>query len=75
MKIPFYYCDIPNFGDALNPVIFDRLAGIDIREAPVDFALIMGIGSLGDNLLVDAKDGAFNENPIALFSTGIGECR
>lgn len=72
MKIPFYYCDIPNFGDALNPVIFDRLAGIDIREAPVDFARIMGIGSLGDNLLVDAKDGAFNENPIALFSTGIG---
>lgn len=53
VNIPFYYCDIPNFGDALNPVIFEKLAGIKIRLAPVDYALIMGIGSLGENLLMD----------------------
>ncbi len=72
MKIPFFYCDIPNFGDALNPIIFSKLAKIKIRFAPVDFAMIMGIGSLGDMLLMDTKDHIFKENPIWLFSTGIG---
>ena len=73
MRVPFYWCDIPNFGDALNPVIFAKLAGMKIRFAPVDYARVMGIGSLGDNLLVDSTSAlSSRRSPIWLFSTGIG---
>lgn len=73
MRIPFYWCEIPNFGDALNPVIFAKLAGMKIRFAPVDYALIMGIGSLGDNLLMDdTAPTPHCHSPMWLFSTGMG---
>lgn len=72
MKIPFFWCNMNNFGDALNPVIFKRLAGIDIKIASLDKAAIIGIGSLMDMCLMDSHDKSVIKKPIIVFSTGIG---
>ena len=72
MKIPFFWCNMNNFGDALNPIIFKRLANIDIKIAPLDTAAIIGIGSLLDMCLMDSHDKGVIKKPIIVFSTGIG---
>ena len=72
MKIPFFWCDMNNFGDALNPIIFKRLLGTDIKYAGLDSAYIIGIGSLLDMCLMDKHNLKYNKKPIMVFSTGIG---
>lgn len=72
MKIPFFWCEGDNFGDALNPIIFKRILGIDIKFANLNKACIIGIGSLLDMCLMDKHDLTFNKKPIIVFSTGIG---
>ena len=72
MKIPVFWCNINNFGDALNPVLFKRLAGIDIHAASFNTAAIIGIGSLLDMCLMDSHDKKFIKRPLLVFSTGIG---
>ena len=72
MKIPFFWCNIDNFGDALNPIIFKRLIGMDIRCAPVNRATIVGIGSLLDMCLMDSRDKKFIKRPLIVFSSGLG---
>lgn len=72
MKIPFFWCNMDNFGDALNPVIFKRLLKVDIEYAGLDRAAIIGIGSLMDMCLMDSHDKKFIKRPIMVFSTGIG---
>lgn len=72
MKIPFFWCDMHNFGDALNPIIFKRLLNIDIYYEGLETASVIGIGSLGDMCLMDSHNTNFTEKPIFMFSTGIG---
>ena len=43
MKIPFFWCDMNNFGDALNPIIFKRLIGVDIKPVSFENAEFIGI--------------------------------
>ena len=72
MKIPFFWCNMSNFGDALNPIIFKRLLNIDIYYADLKDAYVVGIGSLGDMCLMDSHNTNFIKKPIFMFSTGIG---
>lgn len=72
MTIPFFWCDINNFGDALNPIIFKRILGINIKAASLEDAAIIGIGSLLDMCLMDSHNKQFITKPIMVFSTGIG---
>ena len=69
MKTGIYFCDIENFGDALNKYIFKDL---DITYKNVKKAAIMGIGSLLENLLVDNKGYPNINLPIKIFSSGFG---
>lgn len=72
MKIPFFWCDMNNFGDALNPIIFKRLIGVDIKPVSFENAEFIGIGSLLDMCLMDSHDKKFMKKPLFVFSTGIG---
>lgn len=73
MKIPFYWCKINNFGDALNPLILSKLGSIqtyykqDIKQAE-----LIGIGSILENLLIDNPKHNFIKRPIRIFSSGLG---
>ena len=72
MQIPFFWCDMNNFGDALNPIIMERLGNIKIKSVPLNNAVGIGIGSLGDMMLMDKHDTNYTKSPIFVFSTGIG---
>ena len=72
MKIPVFWCEGNNFGDALNPIIFKRLLGIDIKNANLNSACLIGIGSLLDMCLMDKNDTQFIKKTIMVFSTGVG---
>ena len=71
MKIPLYWCNIDNFGDALNPYLFKELAHIDVENSSLPNAEIIGIGSLLDNCLVDKY--TTKKNCLKrIFSSGFG---
>lgn len=72
MRLPVYWCDISNFGDALNPLIFEKLAGIKITCSSYKDSYIVGIGSLLDSFLLSKHDRKFICNPIMVFSSGFG---
>ena len=46
-----YYCRTRNFGDALNPLIFERVLGVPVRYAKKRRAELCGIGSILDGLM------------------------
>lgn len=72
MKIPFYYCDCDNFGDKLNEDLFRLLFKKSIISSTIEESIIMGIGSLLDNILLDKNDKKIIKNPIYIYSTGFG---
>lgn len=67
-----FWCDSPNFGDALNRLLFAELGGFDLVPAPEDEARVAGIGSVLDRFLADAAHPYFKRRPIAVFSSGFG---
>lgn len=74
MKINAYWCNIPNFGDALNVRLFKQLANIDLNQVDTEHAEIIGIGSLLENLLIDTNYQHLPHitQPINIFTTGFG---
>ncbi|MCL2105299.1 MAG: polysaccharide pyruvyl transferase family protein, partial [Kiritimatiellaeota bacterium] len=74
MATGLYYCRSGNFGDALNPLIFERVLGLPVRYAKKRDAELCGIGSVLDNLMVSAS--VVNRlvqaylPPIHVFSSG-----
>lgn len=48
----FYYKDVPNFGDMINPLIFERLFDLDCVYASKYTSDIVAIGSMLDPLLI-----------------------
>lgn len=72
MKIPFYYCNIDNFGDALNKYIFSELAQIEIENSRLSSAEVIGIGSLLDNCLADKYTILRKHLTKIIFSSGFG---
>jgi len=51
MPTGLYYCRTRNFGDALNPLIFERVLGVPVRYAKKRRAELCGIGSILDSLM------------------------
>ncbi len=72
MKIPVYWCNIDNFGDALNSYIFKELAQLDVKNSPLSNAVIIGIGSLLDNCLIDKNTIKIKRPAKMIFSSGFG---
>lgn len=72
MNINFNFCDINNFGDALNKTIFKELLNIEIISKSLKKSYIIGIGSVLDNLLKDSVDKKSYKNKISVFSSGFG---
>ena len=74
MATGLYYCRSGNFGDALNPLIFERALGVPVCYAKKRDAELCGIGSILDNLMVSPSVinrvmGAYL-SPIHVFSSG-----
>lgn len=67
-----FWCDSPNFGDALNRLLFAKLGGFDLVPAPEEAAQVAGIGSVLDRFLADAAHPYLKRHPIAVFSSGFG---
>ncbi|MBD5405384.1 glycosyltransferase [bacterium] len=69
-----YFCDIDNFGDALNKYIFsDFLGKGKIQSSSIYTSNLIGIGSLLDNVLLDNKSKFINRKyPLRVFSSGFG---
>ena len=72
MKIAYNYCNIKNFGDQLNPLIFKHFTGFDIVADNPFFAEVIGIGSLFEGVLISDKNRLYSKNPLKVFSTGFG---
>jgi pyruvyltransferase len=72
MKIPYDYCNINNFGDQLNPLIFKYFTGFDIVKDNNRFAEVIGIGSVLDGLLLNDKNASVSESALNVFSSGFG---
>lgn len=73
MKIPYEYCNIKNFGDQLNPLIFKLFTDIDIIKDNNRFADVIGIGSILDGLFHNDQDADVSPAPLNVFSTGFGD--
>ena len=70
-KLDIFYCNIDNFGDQLNKIIFKRLLNIPTSyNENVQEAEILGIGSILDFLLAEKNQNYYNNIPIRVFSTG-----
>lgn len=70
MKLPLYWCSIPNFGDALNLEIFEKIAGFEpVYENP-DWAAVSGIGSILENFLKTNQLIKNSKLPLHVFSSG-----
>lgn len=72
MRIPLYWCNIDNFGDALNKYIFSELAKIEVENSRLSSAEIIGIGSLLDNCLADKYTILRKHLTKIIFSSGFG---
>lgn len=72
MKVPFHFCDIDNFGDQLNPLIFKKFTGFDIVKENNRFAEVIGIGSILDGLLLNDEMASVSKGPLNVFSSGFG---
>ena len=74
MPIKLFYCRSQNFGDALNPLIFERVLGISVRYAKKRRAELCGIGSLLDALVRAPSIASLLTRtclpPIHVFSSG-----
>jgi len=74
MPTGLYYCRTQNFGDALNPLIFERVLGVPVHYAKKRRAELCGIGSILDGLV--ASPAILNMltraclPPIHVFSSG-----
>ena len=79
-KIKLYFCNIPNFGDALNKYIFKECFDTDIEYSDSWECDAFGIGSILELLLWQTKDAKYifknpckiNKNPVYIFSSGFG---
>lgn len=72
IRIKTYYCNINNFGDSLNRLIYDKFIKVKIKYTNIPDAELIGIGSLLDNCLMD-KHGFYKKDyPLIVFSTGFG---
>jgi len=67
-----FWCDSPNFGDALNRLLFAELGGFDLVPALEDEAQVAGIGSVLDRFLADVAHPHLKRRPIFVFSSGFG---
>lgn len=72
IRVPAFWCDSPNFGDALNRLLFAKLGGLDLVPAPEDEAHVAGIGSVLDRFLADGAHPYVKRRPIFIFSSGFG---
>lgn len=72
MKIPYCYCDIKNFGDRLNPLIFKHFTGFDIVKDNDRFAEVIGIGSILDGVVKNDEKASVSDSPLNVFSSGFG---
>ncbi|MBQ6516174.1 polysaccharide pyruvyl transferase family protein [bacterium] len=77
-NMKLFWCDIDNFGDALNVYIFKKCFGVDVENADLFDSDAMGIGSVLDNILLSTKDlkKVFKilkaKKPIYILSSGFG---
>ncbi len=72
MKVPFYYCNIDNFGDKLNEDLMKYFLDTKIKSSSIKHSYAMGIGSLLDNILLDKNDKQFDRKPLKILSSGFG---
>lgn len=72
MLVPYHFCDIENFGDQLNKLIFKHFTGMDVVKENNKFADVIGIGSILDGLLLQDERGAVSSAPLNVFSSGFG---
>ncbi len=49
--LPVKYCGSLNFGDALNPFIFERILGVPVRHASIRHARVLGLGSVAESAM------------------------
>ena len=73
MTARLYYCRSQNFGDALNPLIFERVLGMPVRYAKKRRAELCGIGSILDGLMSPSLAGRVTRlclPPIHVLSSG-----
>ena len=79
--IKLNFCNINNFGDSLNLILFSNLFNVKVEYASVKKADFMGIGSIIDDLLYKKrefllchlKNYLFNdEHSIKILSSGLG---
>lgn len=72
-KLELFFCNIPNFGDALNSYMLDNLFQVDVDEKLVETAEMTAIGSILDVLLDSrARDNMveISPKPIKIWGTG-----
>ena len=72
-----FYCDMNNFGDALNKYIFEKIFGVGIEYCSTWNCESVGIGSILDKFLIQTNDifriklqNIFK--PVKVFSSGFG---
>lgn len=70
MKLPLYWCPISNFGDALNPEIFEKIGGFEPCYENAHFAAVSGIGSILENFLEISQRPKSAKLPLHVFSSG-----
>lgn len=71
--IKIYYCNIPNFGDAMNPLLLEELLGQKCCFGNKYRADIIGIGSILTSLCrprIDAKIKNLFAKPSTVWSSG-----
>lgn len=69
--IKLFYCSDPNFGDAMSPLIVERLSGRKVIEAGVWDADMMAVGSVfyhGGYFMGDWRSAWMNGVPSSIFS-------
>lgn len=71
MKIPLYWCNINNFGDAINPLIFKQIGKMSVFKSNIKRAKVVGIGSLLDMFLQNNENFG-DEEELFVWSSGLG---
>ncbi len=79
-QIPLYFCDMSNFGDALNKYIISHYISTEVKFSKLKNAELIGIGSILDNCLLKRRHFLFHKikayfsplKTISVFSSGFG---
>lgn len=74
-RLPVKYCGSDNFGDALNPFIFERVLGVPTQLVSVRRARVLGLGSVIETAMRPKRKAwsyAFDRlrPPLAVWTSG-----